>query len=148
RMNDVDRAARAASDAFASYGWLSGHKKGELLRAMAAKLEANADAIIATAGRETSLGIPRFKSELARTCNQLRMFAGMVEEGSWVDARIDRGKVDVRSMLRPLGPVAVFGASNFPLAFSVPGGDTASALAAGCPVIVKAHPAHPETSRL
>src|SRR5207248_1376473 len=86
--------------------------------------------------------------ELARTCNQFRMFAALVEEGSWVDARIDHGKVDVRSMLRPLGPVAVFGASNFPLAFSVPGGDSASALAAGCPVIVKAHPAHPETSKL
>ncbi|HYS52737.1 MAG TPA: aldehyde dehydrogenase (NADP(+)) [Thermoanaerobaculia bacterium] len=147
-MNDVDRAARAASDAFASYGWLSGRKKGELLRSIASRLEANGEAIVATASRETSLGIPRFKNELGRTCNQLRMFAGLVEEGSWVDARIDHGKIDVRSMLRPLGPVAVFGASNFPLAFSVPGGDTASALAAGCPVIVKAHPAHPETSKL
>jgi alpha-ketoglutaric semialdehyde dehydrogenase len=78
----------------------------------------------------------------------MRMFAALIEEGSWVDARIDHGKVDVRSMRRPIGPVAVFGASNFPLAFSVPGGDTASALAAGCPVIVKAHPAHPETSKL
>jgi len=147
-MSDVDRAARAASDAFATYGWLGGRKKGELLRAVASRLEANGDAIIATANQETSLGLPRLKSELARTCNQLRMFAGLVEEGSWVDARIDHGKVDVRSMLRPLGPVAVFGASNFPLAFSVPGGDTASALAAGCPLIVKAHPAHPETSKL
>src|SRR5437870_12036991 len=90
----------------------------------------------------------RLKSELARTCNQIRMFAALVDEGSWVDARIDHAKVDVRSMLRPLGPVAVFGASNFPLAFSVPGGDTASALAAGCPVVVKAHPAHPQTSKL
>ena len=147
-MSAVDRAARAASDAFATYGWLNGRKKGELLRAIASRLEVTGDAIIAIANQETSLGIPRLKSELARTCNQLRMFAGLVEEGSWVDARIDRGKVDVRSMLRPLGPVAVFGASNFPLAFSVPGGDTASALAAGCPVIVKAHPAHPETSKL
>src|SRR5438128_3655600 len=147
-MSAVDRAARAASDAFATYGWLNGRKKGELLRAIASRLEVTGDAIIAIANQETSLGIPRLKSELARTCNQLRMFAGLVEEGSWVDARIDRGKVDVRSMLRPLGPVAVFGASNFPLAFSVPGGDTASALAAGRPVIVKAHPAHPETSKL
>src|SRR6266851_3955940 len=112
------------------------------------RLEANGDSIIDRANQETALGLPRLKSELARTCNQLRMFAALVEEGSWVDARIDHGKVDVRSMLRPLGPVAVFGASNFPLAFSVPGGDTASALAAGCPVIVKAHPAHPETSKL
>ena len=144
----IDRIARAASDAFSTYGRLSGRRKGELLRAIAARLEANADAIIETANRETSLGLPRLKSELARTCNQIRMFATLVEEGSWVDARIDRGKVDIRSMRRPLGPVAVFGASNFPLAFSVPGGDTASALAAGCPVVVKAHPAHPETSRL
>src|SRR5438105_4086017 len=147
-MTDVDRLARAASDAFASYGGLSGHKKGELLRAIAERLEANGDAIAQQADRETSLGMPRLKSELARTCNQIRMFAALVDEGSWVDARIDHAKVDIRSMRRPLGPVAVFGASNFPLAFSVPGGDTASALAAGCPVIVKAHPAHPETSRL
>jgi 2,5-dioxopentanoate dehydrogenase len=99
---------------------------------------------------------PRLRSETARTCNQLRLFADLVEEGSWVDARIDHGdgdrkplpKPDVRSMLRPLGPVVVFGASNFPLAFSVAGGDTASALAAGNPVIVKAHHAHPGTSEL
>jgi NADP-dependent aldehyde dehydrogenase len=144
----IDRIARAASDAFASYSRFTGRKKGELLRAIAARLEAHADPILDTANRETSLGVPRLKNEMARTCNQLRMFAALVEEGSWVDARIDRGKVDVRSMMRPLGPVAVFGASNFPLAFSVPGGDTASALAAGCTVVVKAHPAHPETSRL
>ncbi len=147
-MTGVDRLARAASDAFASYGGSSGSKKGELLRAIAARLEANGDAIVQQADRETSLGLPRLKSELGRTCNQIRMFAALVDEGSWVDARIDHAKVDIRSMRRPLGPVAVFGASNFPLAFSVPGGDTASALAAGCPVIVKAHPAHPETSRL
>jgi len=147
-MSAVDRAARAASTAFATYGTLSGRKKGQLLRAVASRLEANGDAIVEQANRETSLGLPRLKGELTRTCNQLRLFAALVEEGSWVDARIDHGKVDVRSMLRPLGPVAVFGASNFPLAFSVPGGDTASALAAGCPVIVKAHPAHPQTSKL
>jgi len=144
----IDRFARAASDAFATYGWLSGRKKGEMLRAIASGLEDHKDAIVNRANLETSLGVPRLQNELARTCNQLRLFAALVEEGSWVDARIDHGKVDVRSMLRPIGPVAVFGASNFPLAFSVPGGDTASALAAGCPVIVKAHPAHPETSKL
>jgi len=144
----IDRVARAASDAFAKHGWLSGRKKGELLRAIASRLEDQKEAIVNRANLETSLGVPRLQNELARTCNQLRLFAALVEEGSWVDARIDRGKVDVRSMLRPIGPVAVFGASNFPLAFSVPGGDTASALAAGCPVIVKAHPAHPETSKL
>jgi 2,5-dioxopentanoate dehydrogenase len=144
----IDRVARAASDAFATFGWLSGRKKGELLRAIASRLEEHKDAIVNRANLETSLGVPRLQNELARTCNQLRLFAALVEEGSWVDARIDHGKVDVRSMLRPIGQVAVFGASNFPLAFSVPGGDTASALAAGCPVIVKAHPAHPETSKL
>jgi len=147
-MNDVDRAARAAAGAFASYGRLSGRRKGELLRAIAARLEANGEAIVECARSESALGLPRLQGELARTCNQLRMFAALVEEGSWLDARIDHGKIDVRSMLRPLGPVAVFGASNFPLAFSVAGGDTASALAAGCPVIVKAHPAHPRTSAL
>ena len=99
---------------------------------------------------------PASPEKLRRTANQLRMFAGVVEEGSWVQARIDPAlpdrqplpRPDIRSMLRALGPVAVFGASNFPLAFSVGGGDTASALAAGCPVIVKAHPAHPGTSEL
>jgi len=144
----IDRAARAAAEAFATFGRSSGRERGELLRAIASRLEANGEKIIPQANAETSLGLPRLKNELGRTCNQFRMFAALVEEGSWVDARIDHGKIDVRSMLRPLGPVAVFGASNFPLAFSVPGGDTASALAAGCPVIVKAHPAHPETSKL
>ena len=147
-MNEVDRAARAAAAAFASFGRLNGRRKGEMLRAIAARLESNGDAIVQSARAETALGLPRLQNELARTCNQLRMFAALVEEGSWVGARIDHGKIDVRSMLRPLGPVAVFGASNFPLAFSVAGGDTASALAAGCPVIVKAHPAHPQTSKL
>src|SRR5205823_13432671 len=105
---------------------------------------------------ETGLPLPRLQSELKRTTGQLNLFADVLDEGSWVNARIDEAdrerkpipRPDVRSMLRPLGPVAVFGASNFPLAFSVPGGDTASALAVGCPVIVKAHPAHPETSKL
>jgi len=147
-LNDVDRAAHAASEAFATYGWLSGRQKGELLRAIALRLETNGDSIVERANGETSLGLTRLQGELTRTCNQWRLFAALVEEGSWVDARIDHGKADVRSMLRPLGPVAVFGASNFPLAFSVPGGDTAAALAAGCPVIAKAHPAHPRTSEL
>ncbi len=105
---------------------------------------------------ETALPLGRLQGERGRTINQLKLFASVVREGSWVDARIDKAqpdrtpipKVDIRQMLLPLGPVAVFGASNFPLAFSVAGGDTASALAAGCPVVVKAHPAHPETSEL
>src|SRR2546430_9523096 len=119
-----------------------------MLEESASGLEVSGDKIVPQANAETSLGEPRVKNELGRTCNQLRMFAALVEDGSWVDARIDPGKVDVRSMLRPLGPVAVFGASQLPLACSVPGGDTASALTAGWPVIVKAHPANPETSKL
>ena len=103
---------------------------------------------------ETALPEGRVRGEPGRTSGQLRMFAKLLEEGSWVDARIDRAipdrepvpKPDLRAMLRPIGPVAVFCASNFPLAFSVAGGDTASALAAGCPVIVKAHHAHPGTA--
>src|SRR5579885_2574831 len=97
-MTDVDKIVRAASNAFDTYSRFSGKGKGELLRAIAARLEANGDTIVETANGETSLGLPRLKGELARTCNQLRMFAALVEEGSWVDARIDHGKVDVRSM--------------------------------------------------
>jgi 2,5-dioxopentanoate dehydrogenase len=105
---------------------------------------------------ETALPRPRLAGEVARTCGQLRLFSTVIEDGSWADARIDRAipdrkptpRPDIRSMLVPIGPVAVFGASNFPLAFSVAGGDTASALAAGNPVIVKAHPAHPGTSEI
>ena len=113
------------------------------------------DELVERAEQETALPKPRLQSETARTSGQLRLFAKVVEEGSWVMARIDRAdagskppKPDLRSMLHALGPVVVFGASNFPLAFSVAGGDTASALAAGNPVIVKAHPAHPGTSEL
>ncbi|HEX7706954.1 MAG TPA: aldehyde dehydrogenase (NADP(+)) [Thermoanaerobaculia bacterium] len=154
--SDVDAAAALAIDAFAVYGRLSGREKGGFLRRIAENLEAMRDVLVARASLETALPAARMHSELGRTCGQLVLFAQLVEEGSWVDARIDRAdpdrkplpKPDVRSMLRPLGPVAVFGASNFPLAFSVAGGDTASALAAGCPVIVKAHPSHPGTSEL
>lgn len=112
--------------------------------------------LIKTAMEETGLPEARLIGERARTVNQLHLFAKVVKEGSWIDARLDRAepdrkplpKPDLRSMLQPLGPVAVFGASNFPFAFSVAGGDTASALAAGCPVIFKAHPAHPATCEL
>ncbi len=153
---DVDRAAQLAAESFEHYSLLSGKRKGGFLRQIAARLEAQAEPIVARASLETALPQARLQSELGRTASQLRMFAELVEEGSWVNARVDHPdpqrrpipKPDVRSMLRPLGPVAVFGASNFPLAFSVAGGDTASALAAGCPVIVKAHPAHPGTSEI
>lgn len=153
---DIEQAAQLAHAAFESYGRLSGKEKGKFLRAIAANIEAIKDELIERAGTETALPKARLQGETARTCNQLRLFAQVVEEGSWLMARIDRAdperkpapKPDIRSMLRPLGPVAVFGASNFPLAFSVAGGDTASALAAGNPVVVKAHPAHPGTSEL
>jgi alpha-ketoglutaric semialdehyde dehydrogenase len=153
---DLERAAALAQSAFPIYSNLSGKEKGAFLRSIAASIEAAAPAIIQRAHLETALPEARLTGEVGRTCGQLRFFAQVVEEGSWVDARIDNAdperkplpKPSIRSMHKPLGPVAVFGASNFPLAFSVAGGDTASAFAAGNPVIVKAHPAHPGTSAL
>ena len=153
---DLERAAALAQSAFPIYSNLSGKEKGAFLRSIAASIEAAAPAIIQRAHLETALPEARLTGEVGRTCGQLRLFAQVVEEGSWVDARIDNAdperkplpKPSIRSMHKPLGPVAVFGASNFPLAFSVAGGDTASALGAGNPVIVKAHPAHPGTSAL
>lgn len=131
-------------------------QRARFLEAVAVGLERDADVVIERAGLESALPEARLRSELARTAGQLRLFAGIAREGSWVDARIDSGdpsrsptpRPDLRSMLVPIGPVAVFGASNFPLAFSTLGGDTASAWAAGNPVIVKGHPAHPGTAAL
>ena len=153
---EVNQAAALAHEAFASYRTLAGAEKAKFLRAIAGNIEKIADEIVERGTLETALPKARLQSETARTCHQLRLFAQLVEEGSWLMARIDRPdperkplpKPDIRSMLRPLGPVVVFGASNFPLAFSVAGGDTASALAAGCPVIVKGHSAHPGTGEL
>ena len=124
------------------------------LRRAASRMRALGDGIVDTAGRETGLPEPRLRGELERTCVQLEMFADVVESGEDLEPIIDLADVDARPVPRPdlrrysvpLGPVAVFGASNFPLAFSTAGGDTASALAAGCPVIVKGHPAHPGTA--
>jgi NADP-dependent aldehyde dehydrogenase len=155
-LGELDKACRLAADAAGPYGKLSGRARAAFLRQIALGLEAEATQITERANAETALPMPRLTGELGRTTGQLRMFADMVEEGSWVDARLDSPlpnrspapRPDIRAMLRPIGPVAVFGASNFPLAFSVAGGDTASALAAGNPVIVKAHPAHPGTSEL
>src|SRR5271166_7108760 len=126
------------------------------LNAIGERIVATGDELISTCASETALSVDRLTGERARTVNQLKMFAGLVREGSWVDARIDTAiperkpvpKPDLRRMLIPVGPVVVFGASNFPLAFSVAGGDTASALAAGCSVVIKAHPSHPGTSEL
>src|SRR6202046_3289147 len=153
---EVDLAARLSSEAFVAYSRTSGDVRGAFLRTIATKIESIAGEIVERAGRETALPPARLQGETARTCAQLRLFADVAEEGSWVSARIDHAdsdrkplpRPDIRSMLRPLGPIVVFGASNFPLAFSVAGGDTASALAGGNPVIVKAHAAHPGTSEL
>jgi alpha-ketoglutaric semialdehyde dehydrogenase len=153
----IDRAFQAAEKAFHEFRQVATERRAVFLERIGEELEALGMDLLTTANAETGLPIAeRLAGERARTINQLRMFAALIREGSWVDARIDRSnaerrplpKPDIRRMLIPLGPVAIFAASNFPLAFSVAGGDTASALAAGCPVIVKAHPAHPATSEL
>ena len=131
-------------------------ERATFLRRIGEQIETLGDELIQVCHEESRLTVDRLRGERARTINQLVMFADLIEEGSWVDARIDTAqperkpipKPDLRRMLIPLGPVAVFSASNFPLAFSVAGGDTASAFAAGCPVVVKGHPAHPRTSAL
>jgi NADP-dependent aldehyde dehydrogenase len=153
---ETDHAVQLAAQAFPAYSAASGKTKGAFLRQIADGLDAIQQQLAERAHLETALPMPRLLGEVSRTTGQLRLFASVVEEGSWVEARIDPALPDrkplprpsLRSMLRPLGPVVVFGASNFPLAFSAAGGDTASALAAGCPVIVKAHSAHPGTSEL
>ncbi len=153
---ELNRAVESAKRARIKYGKLSGKEKAKFLRQIAENIEALGDDLIERASLETGLPNARFQGERGRTCSQLRLFADLVEEGSWVDARIDFAqpdrepipKPDVRSMYRPIGAVAIFCASNFPLAFSVAGGDTVSALAAGCPVVVNAHIAHPGTAEL
>lgn len=153
---EVERAMSAAAEAFTNYRSSPGAERAQLLEAIATEIESMGDTLLQRANAETGLPLPRITGERARTCAQLRLFAQLAREGSWVDARIDPAmpdrsplpRPDLRRMLIPLGPVVVFGSSNFPLAFSVAGGDTASALAAGCTVIVKAHRAHPGTSEL
>ncbi|MEJ7616705.1 MAG: aldehyde dehydrogenase family protein [Pyrinomonadaceae bacterium] len=152
----IDDAMVAAQRAFHAYRKRSADEIADFLAGIAQEIEAAGDALIERAIEETALPANRLKGERVRTMDQLRMFADLVREGSWVEASIDRAlperqplsRPDLRRMLMPLGPVVVFGASNFPLAFSVAGGDTASALAAGNPVVVKAHPAHPGTSEI
>jgi NADP-dependent aldehyde dehydrogenase len=153
---EVDQAVELAAQAFPVYAATSGKAKGAFLRSIADALDAMQQTLAERAHLETALPMPRLLGEVTRTTGQLRVFAALAEEGSWVNARIDSPlperkplpRPDLRSMLRPLGPVVVFGPSNFPLAFAVAGTDTASALAAGCPVIVKAHSAHPGTGEL
>ena len=152
----TDEVMLNASDAFNEYKKVLPEPKAIFLEAIANEIEALGDALINKASEETNLPAARLTGERARTTMQLRMFAAMVREGNWVEASIDTSipdrypvpKPDIRKMLIPLGPVIVFGASNFPFAYSTAGGDTASALAAGCSVVVKAHPAHAKTSEI
>ena len=154
--SDVDAAAQLAWKAFGEYREWPAQRRADLLRRIAERLEANANAIVERATQETALPPARLQSELARTCFQLRLYGDAFVNGICAGARIDHAdpnrkpqpKPDVRSMLRPLGPVVVFSATNFPLAYSVAGGDTTSALAAGCSVIVKPNPGHPGTSEI
>jgi NADP-dependent aldehyde dehydrogenase len=153
---DLDRACALAAAAFDAYRETTLEQRAKFLEQIAANILAIGDALIERAMQESGLPRARLEGERGRTVGQLKLFAEVVREGSWLEARIDPAMPDRKPLPRPdlrsrnvaLGPVAVFGASNFPLAFSVAGGDTASALAAGCPVVVKAHPAHPGTSEL
>ena len=153
---EIEAAAQAAEAAFERYASLPFERPVAFLRGIVESLLELGAELLDRAHAETALPHARLESERGRTVSQIRLFADLLEEGSWVEARIDPAlpertpiaRPDLRRMLVPLGPVAVFGASNFPLAFSVAGGDTVSALAAGCPVIVKAHPGHPGTSEL
>jgi NADP-dependent aldehyde dehydrogenase len=149
----VDRACDAAEAAFATYAATTRGERAAFLRAIADQIEARGADITAIGTKETGLLAARLEGERGRTTGQLRLFAEHIEAGDYLDRRHDPAlpdrapvpRPDLRMMQRPIGPVAVFGASNFPLAFSVAGGDTASALAAGCPVVVKGHSAHPGT---
>ncbi|MEX1056971.1 MAG: aldehyde dehydrogenase family protein, partial [Natronospirillum sp.] len=152
----IERACALADAAFGPYRETDPEARASFLEAIAEEIESIGDALIERAMAESGLPRPRLEGERGRTCGQLRLFASVVRQGEWLDLRHDTALPDRKPMARAdlrqrhigLGPVAVFGASNFPLAFSVAGGDTASALAAGCPVVVKGHPAHPGTSEL
>ncbi|MDP2699133.1 aldehyde dehydrogenase (NADP(+)) [Thalassospira sp.] len=152
----VDEAVQAAHDCAEEFASLLPARRAAFLRTIADEIDARGDAITEIGTLETALPAARLQGERGRTVGQLRFFADWIEEGSWLEARIDSAlpdrqplpRPDIRVMHKALGPVGVFGASNFPLAFSVAGGDTASALAAGCPVVFKAHDAHPGTSEI
>ncbi|MGA2853429.1 MAG: aldehyde dehydrogenase (NADP(+)) [Verrucomicrobiota bacterium] len=154
--NEVDAAMELAEQAFRAYRETNGEQRAVFLERIADEIMALGDDLIQRAHQESGLPEGRLTGERARTTGQLKLFAQVVREGSWVDARIDTAipdrqplpKPDLRRMLIPIGPVIVFGSSNFPLAFSVAGGDTASALVTGNPVVVKAHSGHPGTSEL
>jgi len=153
---EVEQALAAANAAYQQYRLLDKDAIAKFLRTIAEEIEALGDQLLETADRETGLGIPRLTGERARTTGQIRSFADLIAEGQWVNASIDTAqpdrqpfpRPDIRRMMRPIGPVVVFGASNFPFAFGTLGGDTASALAAGNSVVVKGHSFHPATSEL
>ena len=151
--SDAELDAVLAKAVASGWGATTSAERAEALERVADALDAESELLVSTADSETALGVPRLSGELKRTTNQLRLFASVLREGSYLEATIDTAdantvppRPELRRILRPIGPVAVFAASNFPFAFSVAGGDTASALAAGSPVIVKSHPSHPTTS--
>lgn len=152
----VNRACEAAEDAFWTYGYTTREQRAEFLNAIADEIEARAEAITEIGSSETGLPTGRLEGERGRTTGQLRLFASHILTGAYLDHRVDialpdrkpMARPEIRMIQRPIGPVAVFGASNFPLAFSTAGGDTAAALAAGCPVVVKGHSAHPGTGEI
>jgi 2,5-dioxopentanoate dehydrogenase len=153
---EIDNAVTKAYKSFLTYRNYSGKAKANFLEAIASGIEAQRDFLRPTAIKETHLGDARLNGEITRTINQIKLFAELLKEGSWVNAIIDTAqperkplpKPDIRQMQKPIGVVAVFGASNFPFAFSTVGGDTISALAAGCTVVYKAHPGHPQLSEM
>ncbi|HZW70101.1 MAG TPA: aldehyde dehydrogenase family protein, partial [Hanamia sp.] len=150
---EINNVMENAWDAFHQYRKMPLKKRADFMRAIGEELKKNEEELVHSAMKETNLPEARLKGELARTIFQLNQYGDAAESGEWLEARIDTAipdkkppKQDIRKMLIPLGPVVVFGSSNFPFAYSTAGGDTACAFAAGCPVIVKAHPAHAETS--
>ena len=152
---DIEKAMHAAEEAFLIYRKMPLKTRANFMREIAIEIEALGDALIEKAMEESHLPEARMRGERARTIFQLNSYAAACEKGDWLEARIDTAdnnktppKPDIRKMLVPLGPVIVFGASNFPFAYSTAGGDTACAFAAGCSVVVKAHPAHAATSQM
>ncbi len=154
-IEEVNEVMQRAWDAFAVYRKAPLKERARFMRATAKELDSAGNDLIQTAMQETNLPEARLKNEKTRTVFQLNSYADACERGDWLEVRIDTAnpsrnppKPDIRKMLVPLGPVVVFGAANFPFAYSTAGGDTACALAAGCPVVVKAHPSHAHTSEL
>lgn len=152
----IDAAVEAAEEAFWSYGYSTREERAKFLNAIADEIEARGEQITEIGMKETGLPQARLQGERGRTTGQLRLFASHILDGGYLDQRHDEAlpdrqplpRPDLKLIQRPIGPVAVFGASNFPLAFSTAGGDTAAALAAGCPVVVKGHSAHPGTGEI